>query len=56
MATDFDAWMRDVDKWVGEYLIGFSVHDLPDCPFRDWFDSGMTAKGAACEAIRRAKG
>lgn len=47
---DFDSWMQIVDREV-EAKIGLSVHDLEDCPFRDWFDDGTSAESAAQMAI-----
>jgi hypothetical protein len=44
--TAFKKWMNDVDAAVGATAF-VSVYDLPDQPFRDWFDSGMSAEEAA---------
>jgi hypothetical protein len=46
----FDSWMTAVDAEV-ERLCCLSVHDLADQPFRDWFDSGMTAEEAARQTL-----
>lgn len=46
----FDSWLGAVDRIVNERT-GVSVHDLPDMPFRDWFDDGVSAKQAAARAI-----
>ena len=36
-----DAWIAEIDKLVlARY--GFSVHDLPDQPFSDWYEDGIT--------------
>jgi hypothetical protein len=51
--TDFDAWMEAVDNAV-QALCGASVHDLPDCPFADWYADGWTPKEAAREASENA--
>ena len=55
----FEAWMAKADVVClaisGEYSSGLSIHDLPDCPFRDWFDEGVSPKSAAHRAIRNAK-
>mgnify|MGYP001614494459 CR=1 FL=1 len=34
---------------------GASVYDLPDCPFADWYDDGVTPKGAATRAVKLAE-
>lgn len=49
----FEEWFGDVNAAVIR-RIGLSVHDLPDCPFRDWFEDGFSAKSAASAAIREA--
>jgi len=49
----FEKWMRDVDLEV-QKMIGLSVHDLPDVPFRDWYANRMNAKAAARKAIKMA--
>jgi uncharacterized protein DUF5419 len=51
MKISFEDWMKKVDELVGQ-RIGLSVHDLVDCPFRDWFDAGVTPQEAAHDAIR----
>jgi hypothetical protein len=51
---DFDTWMKLVDEAVYA-RINCSVHDLPDCPFRDWYDDGLRALAAARKAIRYAR-
>lgn len=40
--VSFDRWMCDV-----EYMVGKSRYDLPDVPFRDYFDNGLTEGDAA---------
>lgn len=50
---NFQDWMDKVDKEVINYC-GLSVHDLPDCCFRDWFDDGASPKQAAKRAIKAA--
>lgn len=42
----FDAWMKQVDsKMVG--MSGLGASDLPDQPYADWFEDGMSASEAA---------
>jgi hypothetical protein len=51
----FDRWMARVDDAV-QALCGASVHDLPDCPFADWYADGWTPKEAARQALENADG
>jgi hypothetical protein len=51
--TDFGAWMDAVDDAV-QADCGASVHDLPDCPFADWFGDGVSPREAARLAIENA--
>jgi len=50
----FKNWMRQVDKEVGK-KVGISAQDLPDVPYADWHDDGMSPKAAAAKAIKMAK-
>jgi hypothetical protein len=50
----FEAWMKEINGHVIRKT-GVSVDDLPDCPFRDWYDDGVKPTGAASRAIRNAK-
>ena len=49
----FDRWMERVDNlvWKGA---GVSVHDLPDCDYRIWYDERLRPVRAAARAVRRA--
>jgi hypothetical protein len=42
----FDSWFAKVDANVSA-TVGLSVSDLPDCPFRDWFEDGISPSEAA---------
>ena len=33
----FNSWMARIDNLFW-YFIGLSVHDMPDCPFMDWYE------------------
>lgn len=55
MRLSFEEWMRRVDASV-QRKVGLSVHDLADVAFRDWYDDGVTAAGAATRAIRNEMG
>lgn len=50
----FKNWMKMVDKEVGK-KVGISAQDLPDVPYADWHDDGMSPKQAAVKAIKMAK-
>jgi len=49
----FDAWKKEVDLAL---LFGYGVEsdDLPDCPYRDWYDDKVPPKSAAKRAYRNA--
>jgi len=49
----FDEWMDRVDSVVWR-AAGCSVHDLPDCNYRDWYDERLRPVRAAARAVRRA--
>ena len=48
----FEQWMTKVDKIIG-LMTGLSVYDLPDCPFRDWYDDEFSPAQAARKALQR---
>lgn len=50
----FRDWMGAVDRAVSA-RVGLSAADLPDCPYRDWFDDGVTPQTAARRAVKRAQ-
>lgn len=49
----FEAWKYAVDRFIGAKF-GLSSSDLPDCNYRSWYDSGMSAASAAKKAIKQA--
>ncbi len=51
----FESWMKNVDAAVLSRY-GVSVYDLPDCPFRDWYDDGETPEEASVLAVAYADG
>ena len=53
--ASFEEWFRAVDAAVGRKCM-LSVEDLPDCCYDDWYESGMTPREAAREAICNAGG
>ena len=51
----FDDWMKLVDA-ACQSKSGMSIHDLPDCPFRDWYDKYVPPENAASRCLRSAGG
>lgn len=49
----FDEWMSRIDKLIWRF-VGLSVHDLPDCQFRKWYDKRMRPIFAANRALKNA--
>lgn len=52
---NYDAWMQEVDR-ACKAKSGLSIHDLEDCPFRDWYDAGVLPASAAARCIKRSGG
>ena len=48
----FASWMDTVRMEV-EALCGLPPEDLPDCPYRDWHDFGMSPQEAAEAVLER---
>jgi hypothetical protein len=46
----FDQWMQAVDLLLSRCR-GVSAYDLPDCPYRDWYDDGVRPIRAANRAL-----
>jgi hypothetical protein len=46
----FEQWMNDVDELCRSEFI-MSIYDLPDMPFRDAFDDGLTPGEFMAEAL-----
>lgn len=53
MKKTFEVWMKEVAVAV-RALSGMDLRDLPDCPFRDWYDDRVSAKTAAKRCIKNA--
>ncbi len=49
----FRNWMAEANGHV-RGVVGVSIYELPDCPFRDMFDEGVSAKQAADMALAEA--
>lgn len=49
----FDDWLKAVDAECDKQF-GCSYKDLPDCPFRDWYENGVSPKNAAKRAKKYA--
>lgn len=50
----FEEWKKLVDR-ACQQKSGMSIDDLPDCPFLDWYDSGVAATSAAARCLKAAK-
>ena len=50
----FEEWKRQVDNILSDRT-GMSSDDLPDSPYRDWYDDGVKPSGAASRAIKNAR-
>jgi hypothetical protein len=48
----FEDWMREVRVEM-ETLCGLHPQDLPDCPYADWQQTGMTPEEAARQCLAR---
>jgi hypothetical protein len=51
---EFREWMRKVDAILENRIGGLNSNDLPDCPYRDWFDSEVSPAQAAGYALSEA--
>lgn len=50
MPDTYDKWLEAVDQQVISRT-GLSVHDLPDMPFREWYNDDVDPADAALEAL-----
>ncbi len=46
----FDQWMKEIDE-ILERDADINSQDLPDQPYRDWFNDELSAKEAAHRAL-----
>lgn len=46
----FDVWMAEVNVLVIR-LIGVEVADVPDLPYADWFEDGVSVQRAANRVV-----
>ncbi len=49
----FELWMARVTKFL-ERMSGLHPDDLPDMPYRDWFEDDVSPERAATRALRAA--
>lgn len=49
----FEQWMSAVDNLTWQE-VGCSVHDLPDCDFRSWYEDEVGPAEAAKRAVKKA--
>lgn len=52
---EFDSFMATIDDILWDKVQLFAS-DLPDQPWRRWFEEGWKPRGAAKKAVRRAGG
>jgi hypothetical protein len=49
----FERWLAEVNNLI-EQRTGLGYDYLPDCPYRDWYEAGVSPANAARKAIKRA--
>lgn len=49
----FDEWMKEVDNILAR-TVGLTSLDLPDCPYHDWYEDGVTPRSAAARVKKGA--
>ncbi|MGA2490017.1 MAG: hypothetical protein ABSF99_07490 [Anaerolineales bacterium] len=49
----FEAWLLALDD-ICMTETGFSYKDLPDQPYRDWFEDGLTSEDAFYQTMENA--
>ena len=49
--ASFEEWMKSVDRHC-QSTVGCSVHDLDDCPLRDWYENGVAPYTAAKKCVK----
>jgi hypothetical protein len=54
MKMSFIDWKPEVDRQM-DRLFGVVSDDLPDMPYYDWYEQGLSPKRAAQLAVRKAK-
>lgn len=50
----FEEWKKQVDQAINQ-ICGLSSDDLPDQPYRDWCEDGVSPATAARRAVRYAQ-
>lgn len=50
-ASTFESWKASVDRILADRLGGLTSDDLPDQPYRCWYDDHMTPTDAADAAM-----
>lgn len=51
MKKSFEQWLAAVDAILASKLGGMTSEEIPDCPYCQWFEDGMSPKRAAAKAI-----
>lgn len=52
----FPQWLANVRQAFSSLFPGLDLDDLPDPPFGDWFEAGLTPTQAARRAVHFAQG
>lgn len=55
MRHTFETWKAAVDKIIAARLYGLTADDLPDCPYRRWYEAKLSPREAASRAIKTAR-
>lgn len=51
--TSFETWYAAAEV-VAKREIGVSLEDIADCPYRDWYEYGLSPKQSVAKARKRA--
>lgn len=49
--ADFPLWMVQVDELIARAFLGMDSNDLPDQPYRDWYEDGLSPREALTELV-----
>lgn len=52
--STFNGWLKAVDRLVIPW-IGLGIDDLPDLPYRDWYDDGIDPGRVLLRVIKAAR-
>lgn len=49
----YERWLQQIDTYLA-MMVGVSHQDLPDQPYRDWYEDGIGAAEAAAALLEMA--